>query len=226
MKTKQLFWKSAGLVAGCLLGATLNVSALVLYDNLTTDKMVDFNPIGREVGDEIILGGTYDNVLATEFSFRYWTSDPLDPNARAKVRFYLNDGPASSSGPLTPGATPFYDSGLFTLTCCGGTGLLYPNVLVPHTFTWTIQFFNLGYGTAGIEIWSPPTIGNNYTDFWMNVPGTGWELRTSVTGLPMDFGARLSSNVPEGGSTAAMAFVGIGIIGVFQVLQRKRSQPA
>ena len=97
-----------------------------------------------------------------------------------RLRFYANDG-TNFNGYPTPG-TLLYDSGEFWL----GTGTtpratviydefdlwlyaLYPLMdALPSSFTWTVQFSGLGaHDQVGVDLYSPPVIGQSYGDFWL-----------------------------------------------------------
>ena len=135
--------------------------------------------------------------------------------------------PASNSaGYATPGSL-IYDSGLFGIGSLDATYHLALSVTVPHSFTWSVQFSDLGGGTAGVELYSPPGAGNNYKDYWLKT-GSGWELRESNPANPvnMDFAAKLESkptgSVPDAGSTAAMTLLGMGVLMLLQGRQLRQ----
>ena len=112
-----------------------------------------------ELGDQITLAGT--ERLVTEFLFGYAGNFIQDGDESAVIRFYANDGPGGEPGSLlfvsrTIGLIPSALSGRdVTLT-----GL---SVLVPTTFTWTIDVTGLlqsGLDQAGPTYANPPTIGS------------------------------------------------------------------
>jgi hypothetical protein len=194
----------------------------LVYDNSTTDLNTRFNPGLFEVGDEIILApGTPRHV--TNFIFQYYGVN-LSGTENVQIRFYANDGPASYSGPFEPG-TLLYDSGLFNFGAYGSTDrntIAYGgiDVFVPDSFTWTVQFSSLGVGAvAGVDLYSPPTVGQNYPDYWEN-DGSGWMLKTNAV-VAMDFGARVEAMVPEP-SVAALSLLG-GALAIFLGARRRRS---
>jgi MYXO-CTERM domain-containing protein len=95
-------------------------------------------------------------------------------------------------------------------------------VTVPDSFTWTVTFSgaNIGSGgTAGVPIFTPPTSGGNYLDYWEN-DGTFaspiWILKTNAS-VNVDFAARVSG-VPE---PSIAAFAALGAAGLLFRLRRK-----
>ncbi len=214
------------LFAGALLLALSSQFALaaeIVYENASNDLNTNLDPGTREVGDEIILDGTAR--WLSEFTFEYWGTNTLSDiefagTVEARIRFYLNDGPPlpDIDDILTPG-TLLYDSGSFqidptpraTLTftdfSLGTVPLTQP---LPDSFTWSVQFSGLGLtDTAGVTLYSPPTIGNNFNDYWVN-DGVDWLLETNL--VNMDFAARFAA-VPEP-STLLLAFLGLAAVGV------------
>src|ERR1022692_4111897 len=181
----------ATLVAGVLsLSMTLPLCATTIFSNTNNDLSTRLNPGTTEVGDEVVLAST-ERYLSS-FSFEFWGINAVNPlsfsgHVQARVRFYLNDGP-----PFNGFATPyvsFYDSGLFDVPTTptgratmdftladfpGGQPLFIPT----SDMTWSIQFQGMGAtDTVGLDIYSPPTIGQDYPDYWSN--SGGWQLLTN-----------------------------------------------
>ena len=191
-----------------------SASAAYVYDNSTTDLHVRFNPDVVEVGDEINLSKA--GVTLTNFTFEYWGTNFLDGGESARVRFYYMDGTNSSSGPPVPG-TKFFDSGVFGISATTRSTLIFdlPNIVaLSSNITWTVQFnFNGAPNEgAGVDLYSPPTVGKNYDDYWERTSGGGWSLRTNAT-TPMNFAATFEA-VPEP-STEVLSVLGLaGLIGL------------
>ena len=179
------------------------VDALV-YDNSVHDLLYRFDPGSLEVGNEIILAGSAR--YASEFSFEFWGFSSggyvFEGDVQARVRFYTNDGPLSSSGYASPG-TVIYDSGAFPIpaTPAGRATLIFDEFQIdavvplraplPNSFTWTVQFSGLSANdSAGVDLYAPPVIGNTYGDYWEN-DTSRWALKTNS--VPMEFAARLST---------------------------------
>lgn len=183
--------------------------ASVVYDNSSNDLLIRFNPGAVEVGDEIILAPGPERMIST-FTFQYW-GENFSGDEQIRVRFYANDAFYSSHNAFIAPGTPLYDSGPFSIpvtprqtivldyaTLLAGNG--GNPVIVPDSFTWSVQFLNVNAGAgerAGLDIYDPATTGWNYTSYWENDPIQGWLLKTNQFGIPMSFGARVEAVVPE-----------------------------
>lgn len=188
----------------------------VVYNNSTNDLGIRFNIGTAEVGDEIVLAGTYR--LITNFVFQYW-GENFSGNETARVRFYANDGTNAPAGTniFVPN-TLLYDSGTFSVGATPRSTLIFDQstlnggVLVPDSFTWSVQFFGVESGeSAGVDLYSPPTVGGNYLEFWENAGSFDWQYRSIIfngTNVPANFGAFIEATVPEPSalSIAMLAF--------------------
>ena len=214
-----------------------------LYSNSINDLITRFDPGTLEVGDQIILApGTPRNL--GYFDFEYWgwnTSTPgsFAGDVQARVRFYHNNGDPFN-GYATP-STMFYDSGWFGGSTNGA--FLVPTGPTPgypanDLFHGGCRFCqrralaslmsSLGPSssggwdltdTVGVDLYSPPTVGQNYPDYWENTDGLGgWTLLTNT--VPMDFGARFYA-VPEPSSLALSLIGGLGILTLARRLRRR-----
>jgi hypothetical protein len=206
---RKLLSKSGWLMVWALCaGLSLSAKADVLYSN--TVNPVDhpggpnrFNPFNFEVGNEIILANPgWVGAFITNFSFEYWgtaSGTTFAGPVQVDVRFYLNDGP-SFNGYRTPG-TLLWESGWSSINprsetlfyggpfsgSSNGTGPF--GVWVPaNSFTWTVQFMGqTGADQAGVTLYYPPTVGQDYPTYWLNIIGS-WELLYDPSG-PIAFGA-------------------------------------
>jgi hypothetical protein len=199
--------KAIVLSAGLCSLPNLCFSAIV-YDNSATD-LGQYYPTNFEYGDQITLAGT-DRTLS-QFTFSYFFSGATASTQSWTLRMYAN------AGTNTPVA-PFYTSDPIPVAT-GVNGyntpiinfdLASPAVILPNTFTWTVQFSNLAPGqNAGLLLYGPPNVGSSFNDFWQK-DGTGtWSLHQINNGSPLaDFAARVSA-VPEPG---VLALGGLGAL--------------
>ncbi len=216
-------------------GSVAGLNAATIYNNTTNDLLTRFDPGTREVGDEIILAGT-DRFL-TNFAFEFWGTNTANLNAfsspvTATVRFYLNNG-ALFNGYKTPG-TLLYSSGPFSISptsrsiaiFTAGTdfpigGLFLgpgPGGTLLTNVTWSVQFAGMGAtDSAGVDIFSPPTVGGEHTDYW-EFSGSAWSLKTNS--LPMDFAAILQA-APEPSPLALAILGGLSLLMLRHRLLRK-----
>src|SRR5439155_1045139 len=134
-------------------------AATIVYDNtalaITNGSGNQlYYPSASEYGDEITL--TLPNTSATrvlsEFDFYYYYSGPsVQSNVTATIRFYKNDGPADAPGTLFFTSDPIpLIPGYVLETRDFNTA---SNLVAPGTFTWTVQFSNLGANQAGLLVY-------------------------------------------------------------------------
>jgi hypothetical protein len=223
-KSVKVLISCAALVVS-LMAANFGYSAptpsAIIYDNTAT-YLTNFFASPNEFGDQVSFAGTQRTL--TDVSFEYFASLTTPLNDTAQFRIYRN-APGASGAPT---GAPLYDSGSFAI----GNGFNHVDItglslLVPDTVTWTIQFSLSDPGeTAGLPIYSPPTIGRDlgggvigsYDDFWQNAAGT-WQLYRFPGGdPPANFAARFSA-IPEA-STLAYALLGGLILIGYQVYRR------
>jgi hypothetical protein len=80
---------------------------------------------------------------------------------------------------------------------------------VVSNFTWSVQFTSLGLNDmVGVDLYSPPVVGQDYADYWENTV-MGWTLKTNS--VAMDFAARLDA-VPEPSAVLLAALGGLGLL--------------
>lgn len=202
----MLYKTTLFLALGALcLGIGTPLRAAIIFNNSTNDLVTRFTASTNEVGDEILLAGT--ERYLTNFSFEFWGTNTANPLAlagsvKACVRFYKNDGPLFN-GYLSPG-TKFYDSGWFPVFATprstevftlrndfGWTGLFLP---VTSNMTWSVQFQGMQpTDSVGVDIYSPPVVGYDYADYWVNTNGN-WMLMTNNSGVHIDFAAVMEAS--------------------------------
>ena len=201
-----------------------HAASSIVYSNATTYSGFILNPGLSEVGDEIILaaGPRYGET----FRFEYYGNN-FSGNEQFRLRFYKNDGAFLGNNTYLPNSV-FYDSGVQALaipTDPSGRNTYQLDItsafsLLPDDFTWSVQFSGIDVGeTAGLSIYSPPTVGLSENDYWFNT-GSTWELR-GTNGVALNFGSSLTaSTVPEP-STYMLAIIG-GLCGLTLVNRRAR----
>jgi hypothetical protein len=229
MKTNQR-WNLAMAVGAVCVSSCLSASGTVIYDNSKNDLGIQFDPGTLEVGDEIILAGTAR--MLQMFSFEYWgtaSGASFAGNVKAEVKFYLNDG-LPFNGYSTP-KTVFYDSGLFNVPSptsrnifvfTAGSQFASAGLFIPASdITFSVQFSGLGAGdNLGLDLYSPPVVGQNYPDFWENTP-TGWELMQYPNGEPPVNFAAIFDAVPETTGFETIAITALALVGFSTFLKRK-----
>jgi hypothetical protein len=195
------------------------MAQVIVYDNTSNDLNTRLIAGSAEVGDQIILEGSGRSV--SEFAFQYF-AETLGGNEQFRVRFYANDGAPIGGNPPTP-STVLWDSGFYNIQPATRGTITFNDFIggatvpltsdVPTSFTWSIQFQNLGVNAkVGVDLYSPPTIGDNFTDYW-DFNGSSWSIKTGAT--DMSFGARLTV-VPEPASYAALSGILLGAWGIYR----------
>ncbi len=209
----KLYCVGSAVVAALI--SIQTAGAEIIYNNTTTYRDEGYTST-NEYGDQILLSGTSRTV--SKFTFEYFTTG-VNPGGTAEltVRFYLND--ALSGGFYGPG-TLLWTSDPFAAPDAGGRSVLTyePNVFIGkggigyNEFTWTVQFSNpTDGGTWGLSMYSPPTVGGNYDDYWEHDALGEWLLKTNRYDVPMNFAARVEA-VPEPNAMV------LGIAGALAVL--------
>jgi len=225
------------VLAALWIGSTLSLRAATIFDNSTHDLGIRFNPGTYEVGDQIAFASGSIGQWITDFSFEYWGTNTASPtafaggaNVQARVRFYLNDG-TPFNGYASPG-TQFYDSGFFTIgpTPTGRNTLNFTQgadgipiggfQVLASEMTWSVQFRGMGAtDSLGVDIYNPPTVGSDHTDYWQNNSLRDWTLMTNSLASTMNFAARVSA-VPEPSVLALSLAGGLGILVMVRRLRR------
>lgn len=231
---KKSFGMRGVLVLAALwIGSTLSLRAATVFDNSTGDLGIRFNPGTYEVGDQIGFASGSTGLWITGFSFEYWGTNTASPttfagDVQARVRFYLNDG-TPFNGYASPG-TMFYDSGFFTVAPTGRATLNFgPGAdnfanggyqILTSEMTWSVQFRGMGAtDSLGVDIFNPPTVGTDHTDYWQNNSLRDWTLMTNSLAPTMNFAAVVSA-VPEPSVLALSLAGGLGILVMVRRLRR------
>lgn len=194
-------------------------SAEVVYDNTVNDLTGRFATGSAEVGDQIILGGSLRVLETFSFEFYYTNTASILGSPQVTLNLYANDGP-EFNGYASPGsvlyASPTYGGLITTFTNRATIEFdqsdFGDSVVLPDSFTWTVQFSGLDANDdIGLDIYSPPVVGDNYADYWINT-GSGWELKQAdvdPANNPIDFAAYVTA-VPEPATFALLLLGGLG----------------
>lgn len=183
----------------------------IVYDNTST-QVTSFLT-NFEFGDEITLAGT-DRVV-TEFLFGYHANGSafghtftVEGDETARIRFY--DKVANLPGPV------LYDSGAFNIPAgiIGTHTLTNLSVSVPDTFIWTIEFGGIDLNeSAGLQVYSPPTVGSSDDTYWGSVFGS-WEERNLPGGGPANFYARVTATTASVPEPSTLFLLASGLVGL------------
>lgn len=193
--------------ACCLVAIAAPVFAAMVYDNTASYTNLEHELLSagqtnsEEHGNQITLGGIERVAEELRFVLRIHGTGVAGFDYR--LRFYENDGPDGAPGTL------FYESPVTRRVVDSGAPLTYtqplPNVLVPETFTWTLQLTDRTGNMArfGPSEFNPPTVGSAPFGYWRRIGASeSWEF-IGLTEAP--FGARLSAESdPVGVEEAAL----------------------
>lgn len=195
------------LFAVALLGVTINAQAVLIYNNSVNDNTNRLGAVDNLwFGDEVTLGNPTSDRFMTHFDFQYWAIGTSGLTIDVELRY--NDGSLFNGYPR-PNTLIYSYSGfaigntsrstinfeiadldLFDTVNDGGT------LLTSDTLTLAVRFnFNGNPGTAGVDLYGPPTVGSSYFDYWQ-FTGGNWELTTNNVFSVVNFGMRIEA-VPE-----------------------------
>jgi hypothetical protein len=193
MKFAELGWRL--FLALAVFTAAPSRAADVVYDNSVEFSGSDYEHVD-EYGDEVILAGTARAV--TEIQIEYYAEFIPQGDELGRVRFYSNTGPTwgTNQDYHLPAEPPLFEQ-TFQLAQGYQTAIIsVPNVVVPDSFTWTVQFLGISQnGTtdrAGLLFYGSATVGASYDDFWQRSPTAGWgPVQVMQAPNKNNFGARI-----------------------------------
>ena len=174
------------IILSFLLFSTLTPSSIfastpeVIYDNTTTAMMdTTLSPARQryanalvEYGDELQLAGSAR--LITDIYFEYFGNFASSVGKSARVRIYNNTTPWDSFR-NSPTDTLFESDFFQVYSGYHVQHLQNLSISVPDTITLGLSFSGLGPNEdAGFLMYSPPTVGASFNEFWRRIPG-GWE---------------------------------------------------
>lgn len=199
--TKFYSWLANIVILAMFLmpGSVVNAQdeQLLVYDNIFNTNG-NFFSLGTEFGDEISLGGTAREF--EKFELEYFGKFTTSGDEKAVIRFYKNDGDEVGPGAVAPGTLLYQSPAIgvrngrnaFVLEA-GSTGALSELVL-PNTFTWTIEISGIDLGTEqfGIMLSNPVHIGSSFKDFWaLNTETDDFGPKLFADGTAANFSQRV-----------------------------------
>jgi hypothetical protein len=199
---KHMYWRRSPL-AGLILLLTIPgpIRAEVIYDDTSTRTGSGLTFTAQQLGSEVTAAGGAR--LVTDLLVGV-SQQGVAGTANLQARLYANDGAAGKpstllwSGPVKT-----------NVPLTSGIDLVdfsVPAVLVPNTFTWTVQISNTSPVAAGLPTFAPPTVGSADGDWfgdgstWTQLPGDPFEARV------------LATSTPEPGSTCLL-LTGLTLLG-------------
>lgn len=114
-----------------------------------------------EQGEQVYAAGS--SRLVTQLNIGISHQNTSGGSGEFVARLYANDGAQGSPGTL------LWQSAMMTDPLSGGVQLIsfdVPQVLVPDTFTWTLQVITNTTPAVGLVDGGPPTIGSSPNFYW------------------------------------------------------------
>lgn len=200
----------------------------LVYNNTSNYLGTSYYVPNTEFGDQITLSTNTTDRYLTKFMFEYTSAHGNDGNETAWLRFYANNGVGDIPGSLLfDSRTAGYATDIALIRGNGMQVYVDLNdtrILVPNSFTWTVQFFNVAASeSVGLTMYNPPTEGSSFDDYWEK-SGTGWVTKRLPPNF-YSFGAyAYAVAVPEPGTLQLGLLAGISALGfLFQRRMSKRS---
>lgn len=175
------------------------LNAGVVYDN-TSILVGSIRSSTNEYGDQLVLAGEADERLVTGFRFGYWLTPEASGNETVRVRFYDNTGTNGAPGNL------LYDSGSLPVFASVNGFSSYQTalgVIVPDTFTWTVQWGGIETDEKAALVFNHPPIVGQSSDamdggaYWENLAGVWTRRYTLNNNPPGNFYAQvIATNLP------------------------------
>ena len=190
-----------------ILAPTLaSASPIVIYDNTGSGFTGVIAGTQQQIGDEVQAAGTARDVTLLEIGV---DSQGSAFTADLQARLYANDGVGGQPDTL------LWQGNVRSVPLNGGIDVVpfvVPDVLVPDTFTWTLQYGNL---PLTLPLFGPASIGSSPDFFWFGGPGSwtifphGGDLEARIT----------AEQVPE---PSAISSLTLGLACSIGLLSRQR----
>lgn len=185
-----------------------NDEQLLVYDNIYNTSGRFFS-LDSEFGDEISLSGTARQF--ERFELEYFGEFSPTGDEKAVIRFYENDGTEHAPGAVAPGTLLYQSPAIgikngrnsFSIQA-GNTGEL-SELILPDTFTWTIEVFGIdAEDQFGLMLSSPIHIGQSFRDFWAwNEEDSDFGPKLFADSTPANFSQRVYASGGEAGTPNA-----------------------
>lgn len=184
-----------------MIGTAVTSNASTIYTALSANGSWSLPPLNGEIGNEVTAAGT--DRYVTSLGIEIYSQNGIFPAgtpgyADFRAQLYANDGTGGQPGSL------LWQSAVETINYAGGLSLLtfnVPDVFVPNTFTWTLQYGNTSPIPPALANAPAPTVGASDSG-WFRAPSSAW------TQLPYTFMAQIQA-VPEPGTGALFSFAAL-----------------
>lgn len=179
------------------IGLAMTSNASFIYTALTPTGGWSVPPLNGEIGNEVTAAGS--DRYVTSLGIEIFSQGGIFPSgnpgfADFRAQLYANDGTGGQPGSL------LWQSAVETVNYPGGLSMLtfnVPDVFVPNTFTWTLQYSNTSPIPPGLPGANPPTVGTSDSG-WFRAPSSAWtplsgSLMAQIQAVPEpEVGALLS----------------------------------
>lgn len=211
--------------------AASTVRATYIYNNSVNDQTNRLSASDNLwFGDEVVLSTNYTDRFMTGFDFQYWGTNTS--SLTVDIRLQLNDGPLFN-GYNTPGtivyeffALALSDTARSTININSADLDLYDGVanggtlLTLNNVTLAVRFHLTGGGTAGVDLYNPPSEGSSYLDYWRQDGLGNWQLVTNNVFGTVNIAMRIDA-VPEPSAFSILIMGGLMTLGFGRFIRRK-----
>jgi hypothetical protein len=147
-----------------------------LYDNSTSPASERYADSKVELGDQLQLSGTARTV--TDIYIEYYGNFTAQGDEKGRLRIYNNKNTYDLFRKSPTDV--LFESDFFPVSPSFNTYALHNlNITVPDTITLGLEFSGLAENEdAGFLLYSPPTVGSSFNEFWRRTTVGGWEAFT------------------------------------------------
>ena len=210
---RNLIQSCLGLLG--LIAVTMTSQAGTIYSDLTAAGGWSLPPLNGEIGNEITVSGA--NWQVTELSIEIYSQGGIFPNgnpgfADFQAQLYANNGAGGQPGTLLWQST--VEQHVYYL---GGLSLLnfsVPDIAVPGTFTWTLQYSNTSPIPPALPSGAAPAIGASDICWFRTQNDATWTPATAAGNLMAQITA-----VPEP-TTYALLMAGAFALGLRRTFKK------